>query len=177
MLPAPSISSETAASVSNYSLTPNYSPAFPQHTPDYLPQSLADQSLDPNSPQRFKQNIQLVQQHVARVNSLARNALNGIENAYLSGTTPSQTEVNIAALKQNVQLLSDLMQQTGVGALPLLNLPSDSSQPASVIPTEEMMLVDSARSVQTLYDKLKRSQESATVVANLLSAADLRVSR
>jgi len=71
-----------ATSMSTYSLPPiqsNYSSAFPHpNQPAFLPQSLADQSLDPNSPDVFKQNIQLVQQHVARVNSLARNALNGM---------------------------------------------------------------------------------------------------
>jgi hypothetical protein len=72
----------SAATISSYSLAPiqnNYSPAFPHSNhPEYLPQSLADQSLDPNSPDIFKQNMQLVQQHVARVNSLARSALNGM---------------------------------------------------------------------------------------------------
>ena len=100
--------------MSTYSLPPiqsNYSSAFPHpNQPAFLPQSLADQSLDPNSPDVFKQNIQLVQQHVARVNSLARNALNGMlviiessrrgdhlefvyrECAYHVGTSSSQTE-------------------------------------------------------------------------------------
>jgi len=162
----------SAASLSNYS---NYAPAFPNsNQAAFLPQSLADQSLDPNSPDIFKQNIQLVQQHVARVNSLARSALNGIQNAYRSGNTPSQTEADIAALKENLQILSDLMRQTGVGALPLLPMPSDSSssEPAAVMPTEEMMLADTSRSVQVLYDRMKRSQESAAVVANLLSAPE-----
>jgi hypothetical protein len=79
MLPSP-ISSGSSATISSYSLAQsNYSPAF-QHPnqPEYLPQSLADQSLDPNAPEIFKQNIQLVQQHVARVNGLARSALDGM---------------------------------------------------------------------------------------------------
>ncbi|KIM75307.1 hypothetical protein PILCRDRAFT_13720 [Piloderma croceum F 1598] len=173
----------SAATISNYSLAPiqsNYSPAFPHsNQPGYLPQSLADQSLDPNSPDIFKQNMQLVQQHVARVNGLARSALNGIENAYRAGNTPSQTEADIAALKQNLQLLSDLMRQTGVGGLPLLPMPSHSTppEPAPVIPTEEMMLTDTSRSVQVLYDRMKKSQESAAVVANLLSTPEHGVSR
>jgi len=81
---------------------------------------------------------------------------------------------DIASLKQNLQMLSDLMRQTGVGALPLLPMPSEahSSQPAPVLPTEEMMLTDTSRSVQVLYDRMKRSQESAAVVANLLSAPE-----
>ena len=81
---------------------------------------------------------------------------------------------DVTALKQNLQLLSDLMRQTGVGALPLLHLPSDSSssQTAPVMPTEEMMLTDTSRSVQVLYDRMKRSQESAAVAANLLNAPE-----
>jgi hypothetical protein len=199
------MSSETAASISTYALTPihaSYSSAFSHHQLEYLPQA-----MDPNSPDVFKRNVQLVQQHVARVNSLARSALNGMlvvlasfsiekltrpiiyrENAYHYGNSPSQTEgafalqfcfsllilyaEDITALKQNLLVLSDLMRQTGVGALPLLPMPSDPSQPAPVIPTEEMMLTDTSRSVQVLYDRLKRTQESATVVANLLSAPD-----
>jgi hypothetical protein len=71
-------------------------------------------------------------------------------------------------------MLSDLMRHTGVGALPLLPMPSESSpsQPAPVLPTEEMMLTDTSRSVQVLYDRMKRSQDSAAVVANLLTAAE-----
>jgi len=176
MLPSPTISS--TASLSSYSLPPiqsNYSSPFPQsNQPTFLPQSLTDQSLDPNSPEVFKQNIQLVQQHVARVNSLARSALNGIENAYCAGTMPSQTEADITTLKQNLQMLSDLMRQTGVGALPLLPMPSDAPlpQPVPVMPTEEMMLADTSRSVQVLYDRMKTTQDSAAVVANLLNAPE-----
>jgi hypothetical protein len=41
-----------------------------------------------------------------------------------------------------------------------------------MIPTEEMMLTDTSRSVQVLYDRMKKSQESAAVVANLLSTPE-----
>lgn len=77
-------------------------------------------------------------------------------------------------VKQHLQILSDSLRQTGVGALPVLPLPSDSSlsEPAQVVPTEEMMLADTSRSVQALYDRAKRSQESAAVVANLLSTPE-----
>lgn len=36
------------------------------------------QGVDLNSPEVFKQNIQLVQGHIARVQSLARSALSGM---------------------------------------------------------------------------------------------------
>jgi len=102
--------------------------------------------------------------------------LSGIENAYHVGSTPSRTEADIAALKQNLQILSELLRQTGVGALPLLPMPADLalSQAAPVMPTEEMMLTDTSRSVQVLYERMKRTQESAAVVANLLSAPEPR---
>jgi hypothetical protein len=56
----------------------NYNPTFPLSNQPLAAFPSADQSLDLNSPEAFKQNIQLIQQHVARVNELARNALNGM---------------------------------------------------------------------------------------------------
>ena len=66
---------------------------------------------DPNSSELFKQNIQIAMEHVARVNTLARNALNGMcaqprtqthwhssthalvrQNAYQAGVNPAQTQ-------------------------------------------------------------------------------------
>lgn len=76
---------------------------------------------------------------------------------------------DIAALKQNLQLLSDLMRSTGVGALPLLPTPADPAK-TPVMPTEEMMLADTERSVQNLFERMKKTQESAAVVASLLGA-------
>ncbi|KZP22118.1 hypothetical protein FIBSPDRAFT_492388 [Athelia psychrophila] len=156
------------------SLQSNYTSAFPHpNQAAFLPQSLADHSLDPNSPEVFKQNIQLAQQHVARVNELARSALNGMKNAYHQGHSPSQTEMEILALKQNIPLLYDLLRQTGLGALPVVPVPSSMSAEAPpIVPTEEMMLSDATRSVQVLYDRMQKSQGSAAVVANLLSAPE-----
>lgn len=87
----------------------------------------------------------------------------------------SQTEADIAALKQELQLLSDFMRHTGVGALPLLSTSTgaDSEQP----PGEQQMTSDTARVIQALYEKLKRSQEGAAVVANLLTSEHTRISR
>lgn len=64
------------------------------------------------------------------------------------------------------------MRHTGVGALPLIPQQPSDSQTAPLIPNEQQMLSDSTRAVQALYDKLKRSQDSAAVVANLLSAPE-----
>ena len=79
--------------------------------------------------------------------------------------------VDIATLKQNIPLLYDLLRQTGVGALPVIPVPTGSDVPP-IIPTEEMMLADATRSVQVLYDRMQRGQDSAAVVANLLSAPE-----
>lgn len=62
------------------------------------------------------------------------------------------------------------MWQTGIGALPILPLAGTS--PPVVPPTEEQLMEDTNRSIQSLYEQLKRSQESAAVVANLLGAPE-----
>lgn len=77
---------------------------------------------------------------------------------------------DIVALKQSIQILYDLMRQSGVGALPVIPAPSDSSP--AVVPTEEMMLADTTKSVGLSFEKMKRAQESAAVVANLLGAGE-----
>jgi hypothetical protein len=59
------------------------------------------------------------------------------------------------------------MRNTGVGALPLLPLQSNSE--AVAVPTEQQLLTDTTRSLQALYDKVQRSYDSASAVANLLS--------
>lgn len=73
----------------------------------------------------------------------------------------------IENLKQNLQLVVETMRHTGVGALP--NFPQPNSETAPVIPTEQQILTDTTQSLQTLYDKVQRSHDSATAVANLLS--------
>jgi hypothetical protein len=64
-----------------------------------------------------------------------------------------------------------MMRLTGVGALPLLPMPTGSDV-SSTIPTEQQMMTDTTHAVKILYETLKRSQESAAVVANILSAPD-----
>lgn len=106
---------------------------------------------------------------------------------------------NIVALKQNLEILADLRYiclfvsltvmiqvlqsvNTGVGALPLLpfppvpahsnSLPNDPSPSAeeNTVPSEAKMIADASRSIQILFERLKRVQESAGTVANLLQA-------
>ncbi|KAF8345759.1 hypothetical protein F5887DRAFT_837852, partial [Amanita rubescens] len=123
-------------------------------------------NLDPNSPEVFRQNLQLVQQHTIQVQSLARSALAGIQNAYHPGTNPSQTFADLANVKQAIHLLLEAMRQSGVGALPLLALvPSLQGTDAAI---EEKLMEDTMNGIKVLFERQKRSQESTAVVANLL---------
>ncbi|KAF9024356.1 hypothetical protein BDZ89DRAFT_1069170 [Hymenopellis radicata] len=55
-------------------------------------------------------------------------------------------------LKQNLEMLSELMRQTGMGALPLLSIENPP-------PTEEQIMSDVTKSVEVLYARLQRNQE------------------
>lgn len=120
------------------------------------------QGTDPNSPELFKEHLALAQDQVIRVQSLAREVLSSIQNAYNPNTSPKHTSECIESLKQCIQNLYDTLRHTGIGALPL---PPPN---ATGIPNEQQLLAEASRSVQVLYETLKRSQDSAAVVANLL---------
>ncbi|KAG2047178.1 hypothetical protein BDR06DRAFT_897938 [Suillus hirtellus] len=127
---------------------------------------------DPNSPEVLKQNVQIALDHVARIQSLARNCLHGIQSAYQAGNSPAHTTGKyLAALMQGLRTIAEFLRQTGVGAYPMP--PAPESQSASSVPPTEQQLIDTtAREVQVLYERLKRIQESNTVAVNLLGAAD-----
>ncbi|KDQ55380.1 hypothetical protein JAAARDRAFT_37394 [Jaapia argillacea MUCL 33604] len=167
----PSSSSQsTLYSMQGMQMPMSYSQSgFPNQS--FVSQTLSSDSVlqgsDPNSPELFKQNIQLVQELVNRVNALATNALHGVENAYHPGTSPTQTSADIASLRQTLQHLITVMCRSGVGALPLLT-PDQSMS----IPDEEKMMADAQKAIQVLYERHKRTQESAGVVASLLGAVD-----
>ncbi|KAG2032660.1 hypothetical protein BDR03DRAFT_969430 [Suillus americanus] len=128
---------------------------------------------DPNSPEVLKQNVQIALDHVARIQSLARNCLHDIQGAYQEGNSPAHTTAELAALIQALRTLAEFLRQTGVGAYPMPPAPDSESQGASSIPPTEQQLIDTtAREVQVLYERLKRIQESNTVAVNLLGAAD-----
>ncbi len=65
-----------------------------------------------------------------------------------------------------------MLCQSGVGALPVLPLPEPAvgtSIPAMPnIRKEEELLASTMKSLQTLYDKVQKSQDSAAVVGNLV---------
>ncbi|KAF8632722.1 hypothetical protein AX15_001719 [Amanita polypyramis BW_CC] len=172
-------------------------------TPDpYLthagPSSVPGLGPDPNSPEAFRHNLQDVQQQVIQVQSLARTALAGIQNAYHPSTNPSQTSSDLANLKHAIKYLLDVMRQSGVGGLPLLALPALSETTAAPMPgtdptmetlgitgggmvqtvqtvvrapSEEKLMEDTMKGIKVLFERQKRSQESAAVAANLLGGA------
>lgn len=78
---------------------------------------------------------------------------------------------DLATLKQTLQMASEQMRQTGVGGLPLLPVPDDGHPPPA-LPTEDEMIAQATRAVQVSYDQLKRGQDSAAVVANLLTSVE-----
>ncbi|KAM5544013.1 hypothetical protein V8D89_002630 [Ganoderma adspersum] len=124
------------------------------------------QGTDLNSPEVFKQNIQTAQGYVARVQELARSALTGIEHAYNHRTSPARTAADIATLKQALLVLVEHLRQSGVGALPL-----DSAPPVSAPDSQrsdEQLIGEATKAVQALYERQRRIQDGAGVVAGLL---------
>ena len=73
----------------------------------------------------------------------------------------------MATLKQTISVVIEKMRQSGVGALPVIPL-SQTGAPAPP-PSEAQLLANTTKSLQALYEKLQRGQESASVAANLLS--------
>ncbi|KIK68113.1 hypothetical protein GYMLUDRAFT_36942 [Collybiopsis luxurians FD-317 M1] len=141
-------------------------------------QSISTMQQDPNSIPLFKHNIQVILENVLNLQNVARNTLLGIQNAYHPGSSPAQTEANIVALKQNLEILADSSVHNGVGALPLLPFPhvstnanSTDSASESAVPSEAQMIADATRSIQILFERLKRVQDGASNVANLLLQA------
>ncbi|KAG1847956.1 hypothetical protein C8R48DRAFT_730782 [Suillus tomentosus] len=137
-------------------------PSSFQNASVYMSQSSLHDSIhtDPNSPEVLKQNVQIALDHVARIQSLARNCLHGIQSAYQAGNSPAHTTAELATLMQGLRTIAEFFRQTG------------SQSASSVPPTEQQLIDTTAREVQVLYERLKRIQESNTVAVNLLGAAD-----
>ncbi|KAH6901068.1 hypothetical protein BKA70DRAFT_1158880 [Coprinopsis sp. MPI-PUGE-AT-0042] len=153
-------------------------------------------NADPNSTILFAQNLAHAQREVLRLQTLARQALDGVQNAYHVGYSPEATAEIMVELKSALTTLVDTLRQSGVGALPLIaqSTPPPSAQtptatmltptatasgttPASgttgaakpaVSPSEPELLQIATKQVQVLYEQLKAKQENAGVVANLL---------
>lgn len=86
---------------------------------------------------------------------------------------PCHVAADAGSLRQSLHELAEVLRQTGVGALPLL----DPATPLSALPTEEKLLEDTTASIEAEYAKQKRLQESAVTVVNLLNAVEQGVRR
>jgi hypothetical protein len=64
------------------------------------------------------------------------------------------------------------MRQTGIGALPLLPSPMILGSPLPF--NEEQLLKHCSEGVQALYEKSKRSEDSAKIVSDLLGPPAVR---
>ncbi|KAI0257181.1 hypothetical protein BJV78DRAFT_1115893 [Lactifluus subvellereus] len=128
---------------------------FPPQQPDDL-----------NSPALFKDNITLVQSQISTVRSLAREALNAIKGTYQPGSSSAHAAENLAALRQSLQTLNELLYTTGVGSLPLL--PPETTEP----PTEEQLADQANKAITTLFTLHTRMQETAAVAANIMAAPE-----
>jgi hypothetical protein len=73
------------------------------------------------------------------------------------------SSAEIAATKHQLTALLEFLQQTGVGALPLL--PPDTTAP----PSDAQLHADITAAIQRDFEKHRRMQESAGVVTSLLN--------
>ncbi|EEB94236.1 hypothetical protein MPER_06983 [Moniliophthora perniciosa FA553] len=134
-------------------------------------QSIAN---DPNSVDTFKQNIQMI--------------LDNDSECYKECIGwHTSTIADLATLQQNLHILSDMMRHSGVGALPLLASPPSVSAPTNdtslnndipmppepTVPAEDQMQAQASHAIQVLYDRLKKLQDTAGVVANLLGPTQM----
>ncbi|KAH9477314.1 hypothetical protein JR316_0009518 [Psilocybe cubensis] len=173
MLPAPP-NFASGSHLPQFSLQNTFGPGSsygPHPQPGYLSQALLhdplNQAADPNSPEVFKDNIQIVQNHVHRLRDAAKQLQTAIQLAYQPGYSPASTEAYISTLKNELAMTIEILRKSGVGALPFIP-PSNDDNPCPV-PTEQALLENRMTSVRALHEKLQRSQDSAAVVANLLT--------
>ncbi|KAG6830275.1 hypothetical protein H0H92_001541 [Tricholoma furcatifolium] len=170
---AQSLQSSSSMSSNGYgtSVQAAFSTGAFQNQPGFLTsEHNLHQGPDPNSPVVFQQNLQIIQERVAHLQNLARNTLAGIQNAYHPGNSMMHTQANLRTLKQEIESLSQLMLQSGVGALPLLPMPAPGESVSP--PTEQQLLNDINNSIRLVFEQVKRCQDSSAVVANLLGAPE-----
>ncbi|KAH6901084.1 hypothetical protein BKA70DRAFT_1230540 [Coprinopsis sp. MPI-PUGE-AT-0042] len=114
-------------------------------------------NADPNSTILFAQNLAHAQREVQRLQTLVRQALDGVQNAYHVGYSPKATaafdicllseldkylelplRVEIMVeLKSALTTLVDTLRQSGVGALPLIA--QSTPPPSAQTPTATML--------------------------------------
>lgn len=71
-------------------------------------------------------------------------------------------------MKHALETFGEFLRESGVGSLPLVA--SDTQE----APTEQKMIEDMAKSVQTLFEKRQRRQENAAGIASLLAVPEVR---
>ncbi|THH11066.1 hypothetical protein EW145_g907 [Phellinidium pouzarii] len=129
-------------------------------------------NTDPNTPDVFTQNVKLSLQYAEVISRLANSALAGIEQAFhpAASSNPMAAAADIISARHYIDMFSDFLSQTGVGALPLLTTPSDSSMVTP--PDEGALLAQTTGAVTALYARQKQIQENNAVVASLLGASE-----
>ncbi|GJJ15168.1 hypothetical protein Clacol_009443 [Clathrus columnatus] len=125
----------------------------------------APQQLDPNSPEMFKSNIHIAQQHVLRIQHLAQNAIASIERAYTANSSYAiHASGEIISLRHAMDAFTEFLRSSGIGSLP--PRPCDPNN----IPSESQLVEEMTRSVQELFEKRQRLQENASAVVSLLAS-------
>ncbi|KAF8515498.1 hypothetical protein BU17DRAFT_51612 [Hysterangium stoloniferum] len=127
--------------------------------------------LDPNSPEVFKNNIDIAQQHILRIQQTVQNAIGAIERAYNPNCNYAIQASEIISLKHALDAFADFLRESGVGSLPVM--PFDPEN----LPTQQQMIEGMTKSVQTLYEKRQRLQDNAGAVASLLAIPESRGKR
>ncbi|KAF9560633.1 hypothetical protein CPC08DRAFT_636341 [Agrocybe pediades] len=130
------------------------------------------QGADPNTPEMFKNNIQMVHQQVIEIQKLARRVLGSIQNAYQYGNSPVHTEADITTLKQMIFNVTEKLRASGVGALPVLpqamTLQDGTTQMQPPL-REEQLGASITANLRVLYEQLQKSQEGASMAASLMT--------
>ncbi|PPR01754.1 hypothetical protein CVT24_001817 [Panaeolus cyanescens] len=176
---APSYSNQSNQSVqSSYSSVPNLNMNMNMNMTGQGPASatstIATGNLttlggDANSPELFKDNVRALREEVIKLQALAQDVLSGIQYAFEPNHTPLLTEGNTQKLKEDLARLIERLRQTGVGALPVVSPGSAGIGGSTTAPSESELMVYATMRLKMLYEKLDKSQESAGVVAKLLS--------
>ena len=73
---------------------------------------------------------------------------------------------SLAALRQCLRTLNDVLYNTGVGSLPLL--PPEATE----APTEEQLAEQANKAISTLFTLHTRMQETVAVAASIMAAPE-----
>ena len=122
-------------------------------------------------PSNFLNRQLLVSMHIILRSTLPKQKVHLLFNHQAQAISDMLT-ADITTLKQALQMLSEFMRQSGIGALPLIPLPTESGHPVTPAITEETILADITRNVGVLYKRMKSSQDSAAIVVSLMGVAE-----